>query len=357
MTAGSLRFDPADDVNGAILQLRSGDTTPPGPLLVFAGPDSGQRESGGVGGVVNVRRLPAGANRVAKTYVRLQTTDRDEGRVRVFGDLPLGVGRHDWTGELAHESGSAAFGARRSGHVVLRCFDANGDMRRTARLGGRESLDGGAPNDQVGEAVSGRRGDLKLYDSGEQRAHLWIDDDSGGRLTLRGERGTAALGVDQGGAFLSLVTTDGGEIRIDPSGIAIANVLKDRFLNSFIARHPDEPEVEIRYTVLEGPEPGTYVRGSATLVSGRAHVALPEHFRHVTSPRGLTVQLTPRSRLSKGVCASQLNLSELLIEELLDGDGSYDVDYQVHGVRRGFEDYEVLCSVPKSVRTGASEGT
>jgi hypothetical protein len=58
--------------------------------------------------------------------------------------------------------------------------------------------------------------------------------------------------------------------------------------------------------------------------------------------QGLTVQLTPRSALSKGVAACSLSTRELGIVELFEGTGEYDVDWAVHGVRRGCEVFEVV---------------
>ncbi len=369
MAAGSLRYNPDPEVDGAVLLLSPGDTEPQSEPVVFAGPDREGRATS-IGGVITVRRQPQGDDN-GHAYVRLQATERRAGRVRVYGDPVVAPQtNHAWTAELAQDPGTN-LNRRRSGHVVLRGFDDAGQPHRTARLGGRELPDETAADVQAAEAAAGRRGDLKLYEAGSLRAQLWIDDASNGRLTLRnaqrrittslgfqrqyggnalyldGDRGTAVIGVSEyEGAFLSLITHDGGEIRIDPSGIAIANVLKERFLNSFVAAHPEDPALEIRYTVLEGPEPGTYVRGTAALVMGRATVALPGHFRHVTASEGLTVQLTPRSPRSKGVCASRVTTTEVVIEELHDGRGEYEVDYQVHGIRRGFEKYEAVRPAP-----------
>src|SRR5262249_18849741 len=63
---------------------------------------------------------------------------------------------------------------------------------------------------------------------------------------------------------------------------------------AFVQAHPTDPSREIVYVALEGGEAGTYVRGSGQLRSGKAVVALPEHFGLVTAVEGLTIQLTPR---------------------------------------------------------------
>ena len=111
---------------------------------------------------------------------------------------------------------------------------------------------------------------------------------------------------------------------------------------AFVADHPTDPSLQIHYNVLEGPEVGVYVRGRARLQAGRTVVRLPDHFRHIAASSDLTVQLTPRSAESRGLAATRLTVEDLEITELADGKGDYDVDYAVHGVRKGREGYEVL---------------
>ena len=87
---------------------------------------------------------------------------------------------------------------------------------------------------------------------------------------------------------------------------------------------------------------GVYCRGTARLSDGRAEVTLPEHFGQVANDAGLTANLTARSGESKGVAATELTTRRLVVEELGSGRGAYDVDYMIHGVRRGREDYRVV---------------
>ena len=62
---------------------------------------------------------------------------------------------------------------------------------------------------------------------------------------------------------------------------------------SFAEPHPTDPTKEIRFVCLEGPESGTYFRGSAHVAGGFAKIAVPESFRAVTDDKNITVQLTP----------------------------------------------------------------
>jgi hypothetical protein len=101
----------------------------------------------------------------------------------------------------------------------------------------------------------------------------------------------------------------------------------------FAADHPHDPALSIHNSVLEWPEVGLYCRGTAQLLEGRASVGIPEHFAHVASEDGLTVQLTPRSAASKGLAATDLTPTALEITELWGGTGTYDVDWTVQGIR------------------------
>ncbi len=104
---------------------------------------------------------------------------------------------------------------------------------------------------------------------------------------------------------------------------------------NFVEPHPTDPSKEIRYASLEGREVGTYFRGTAHLVGGRATITIPDDFRMVTAENGLTVQLTAIGQSANLYC----------VKRSLDGiavAGSFDVefDYQVNGVRRAFADFQ-----------------
>jgi hypothetical protein len=111
---------------------------------------------------------------------------------------------------------------------------------------------------------------------------------------------------------------------------------------SFRMSNPNQVGTEICYTCIEGPEAAAYVRGTGHLVNGRAVVTFPEHFRAVASPQGMTVQVTPLSAKSKGLAVVEKSPDGLVVQELNDGTGTYDFDYLVMAVRRGYEDYEVI---------------
>jgi hypothetical protein len=116
---------------------------------------------------------------------------------------------------------------------------------------------------------------------------------------------------------------------------------------NFVAPHPTDPTKEIRFVCLEGPESGTYFRGSARIAGGFAEIAIPESFSLSTSPQNLTVVATPIGGLAV-LAAVHIGLDKIVIQ------GSSDVafSYVVNGVRKGFEDHQAIAEntdfVPRS---------
>src|SRR6266487_4571284 len=108
---------------------------------------------------------------------------------------------------------------------------------------------------------------------------------------------------------------------------------------AFVQAHPTDPNTEIVYVALEGGEAGTYVRGSGQLQSGKAVLALPEHFGLVTATQDLTVQLTPRGEWLQ-LYVVELDTAQLVVREAQGKSGTFD--YLIHGVRRGYEQHEVI---------------
>ena len=106
---------------------------------------------------------------------------------------------------------------------------------------------------------------------------------------------------------------------------------------NFVEPHPTDASKEIRYVALEGPEAGTYFRGSARLIGGRATIAIPDHFKMVTADEGLTVQLTPIGQPSALYCIAR-SLQGIEIA----GDSDVEFDYQVNGLRKAFADFQPI---------------
>ena len=112
-------------------------------------------------------------------------------------------------------------------------------------------------------------------------------------------------------------------------------------LKAFIVDDPTDSSRKIKYTSLEGPEAAIYVRGTASLVSGRAYIEFPDHFSAMAVSSSITVTLTPRSARSMGLAAVDVSTQGIQVAELGGGRNSYAFDYVAHAVRKGHEDYEV----------------
>ncbi|HSG99872.1 MAG TPA: hypothetical protein VLB27_07475, partial [candidate division Zixibacteria bacterium] len=111
---------------------------------------------------------------------------------------------------------------------------------------------------------------------------------------------------------------------------------------TFVSRHPYQTGMEIRYVSLEGPEAAAYHRGTATLVNGSAIVEFPEHFAAVINASGMTVQVTPLSANTPGLAVVEKSANRIVVKELQNGTGSFDFDFTITAVRKGFEDFEVV---------------
>jgi len=107
----------------------------------------------------------------------------------------------------------------------------------------------------------------------------------------------------------------------------------------FVADHPTDPTKSIVYVSLEGPEDGTYIRGTAQLQNGEAVIELPEHFGLVTNDEGLTVQLTPLGEWLQ-LYVVEKSAKRIVVREANRKSGQFD--YLVMGVRKGYEHHQVI---------------
>jgi hypothetical protein len=106
---------------------------------------------------------------------------------------------------------------------------------------------------------------------------------------------------------------------------------------SFVEPHPTDPTRVIQYIALEGREAGTYFRGRARFQRGLASIPVPEDFRMVTDPDGLTVQITPIGEMASFAIV-RMDLDRIVVK------GSRDVEfsYLVQGVRASFKDAQPI---------------
>ncbi|HEY0556730.1 MAG TPA: hypothetical protein VGG20_20910 [Thermoanaerobaculia bacterium] len=119
---------------------------------------------------------------------------------------------------------------------------------------------------------------------------------------------------------------------------------------SFIEPHPTDPTKEIRYVSLEGPEAGTYFRGTGRTHKGFATIEVPDSFRMVTAERGLTVVVTPVGELAQ-VAAISKGLDKIVIQSSKD----VTFDYVVNGVRKAFQDFQPIAENDDFVPEGPDD--
>jgi hypothetical protein len=110
---------------------------------------------------------------------------------------------------------------------------------------------------------------------------------------------------------------------------------------AFVHPHPQNTSQDIVYIALEGPEAGTYIRGTGRLHRGQAKIALPEHFSAVTASEGITVQLTCLGEC-KGLRVADKSPGHIVVKELMSGEHDVAFDYLVQGVRKGYERFDPL---------------
>ncbi|MEP7267424.1 MAG: hypothetical protein ABI844_07320, partial [Saprospiraceae bacterium] len=109
---------------------------------------------------------------------------------------------------------------------------------------------------------------------------------------------------------------------------------------NFRIDYPGEPDKEIWYGSIEGPELAAYIRGTGKLINGKAILEFPDHYQKVANTATMTVIVTPLSGKSKGLAVVKKSTTGFNVEELLEGSGTYEFDWEVKCVRKGHEDFE-----------------
>jgi hypothetical protein len=168
---------------------------------------------------------------------------------------------------------------------------------------------------------------------------------------------SGALGVaGRGGLFQNSVEIIDGDLIttiLDQATRGDASIDGDLTVGGtkmFIEPHPTDASKAIRYVSLEGPESGTYFRGRGRFQNGVARIEVPEDFRMVTSPEGLTVQITPIGGMAT-VGVLRMDLNEIVAQS----SRNLEFSYLVQGVRRTFEHFEPIVDAGvRYVRQGAS---
>jgi hypothetical protein len=150
--------------------------------------------------------------------------------------------------------------------------------------------------------------------------------------------GTGVYGSSRNG-FGVLGTSNSGYAGYFKGNVKITGNFSTDGTKNFVAPDPTDPTKDIYYASLEGPEAGTYIRGSANLVDGKATIQLPDNFAKVTADNGLTVLFTPVGKWLQ-LYAIEKTTSRIVVGEATGQSGSFD--YVINGVRKGYEDFQVV---------------
>ncbi len=110
-------------------------------------------------------------------------------------------------------------------------------------------------------------------------------------------------------------------------------------IKSFAMPDPADRNRAIYYVALEGPEAGTYFRGTAHTVNGEAVIELPGYFSRITEAERMTVQLTANGQYGQ-LFVAEKTPSRLVIK-VAEGTADLAFDYLVQGVRKGYLDFEI----------------
>jgi len=188
-------------------------------------------------------------------------------------------------------------------------------------------------------SVSNNAAGLRAHDGGGPIGGSFITagvrGESGGPgigvlgLTVTGGSGVAgyrasSIGNLQAGSELGFTTTVG----LQTFGTTAATGMKN-----FIEPHPSDASKIIRYVSLEGNEAGTYFRGKGKFQNGTAVIPVPEDFRIVTDPEGLSIQVTPIGQMAS-VAVESIGLDRIVVR----GSRNVEFFYTVNGIRHAYKD-------------------
>ncbi|PHN01383.1 hypothetical protein CRP01_37600 [Flavilitoribacter nigricans DSM 23189 = NBRC 102662] len=190
------------------------------------------------------------------------------------------------------------------------------------------------------------RGYVSVYDNGTARTNMYVNFNGAGLVETRGANGSINTGLSSP----SSLPNNGYMYCIDGSGfiqvgmIVNADGTGEVFGNtkSFRMAHPEQPGKEIWYASLEGPEAAAYERGSANLQYGETFIPFSDHFQLVVNPETMTVILTPHSADTYGLAVIEKTAKGIRVKELKGGRGNFGFDWEVKGVRKGYEDFRII---------------
>jgi hypothetical protein len=232
----------------------------------------------------------------------------------------LNVGNVTSTGNI-----SAAGTATVTGNATL----GAASITRNATVGGNATVTGDldVKNARVRlTAGTSGNGNVITYNLSNQKiASMEGQGDGTGTIMIWNSAGTAKAGMN--------LANGQGYIFADAVSAAIKN---------FKVPHPTKKDKDIWYASLEGPEAAMYERGTATLKNGEAFIPYSETFQLMLSPNTATMNLTPQYWDTFGLAVIEKNDKGFRVKELKGGTGNFKFDWEVKGVRKGYENYQVV---------------
>jgi hypothetical protein len=151
---------------------------------------------------------------------------------------------------------------------------------------------------------------------------------------LLASTGTGVLARGYLGASFGVDTGAGS---VAPWGVFSQGDSGTSGIKAFVEPHPTDPSKVIRYISLEGPEAGTYFRGKGRFERGIANIGVPEDFRLVTDPEGLSIQVTPIGDMAT-VAVVSIGLDRIVVK----ASRNVEFFYTVNGVRATYKDRPVI---------------
>jgi hypothetical protein len=220
-----------------------------------------------------------------------------------------------------------------SGRLVLFGADGSKNLELSSLLGSSN------PN----------HGSLTLFGpggTGNKRLEMYVDNNGVGRINTYGTNGELNCSIGSSPdnpnfGELLLYNDSGNEAQ---AGFKYENNGYTAFadIKNFKMNYPGDPNKEIWYSAVEGPEAGAYLRGSEILINGEASILFPDHFVKTINHETMTVYVSPSSGQSLGLAVIEKMEDGFKVKELHQGQGNYSFDWDVKAVRKGFEDFEVV---------------
>src|SRR6476659_9517896 len=165
--------------------------------------------------------------------------------------------------------------------------------------------------------------------------------------------GTNATGGGVLGANLSAagaVQSVGVLGSTDSVGLGVGGDMNVSGSKSSVKPHPVDASKMIRYISLEGNESGTYFRGRGRFQNGIAVVEVPEDFRIVTDPEGLSIQVTPIGQMAT-VAVESIGLDRIVIR----GSRNVEFFYLVNGIRHAYKSYGPIADSANFFAPGSAD--